>query len=197
MTVATFVNIPREAADAFRDENKRLAIEAAQRVLRQVADGELTVEEASDTLGDAVHGAIDATATLVDVAVALPSPAEEVSDLAIVQGAEVLKGLAAQPVAQALAALDEAIGYNPRRAARRLSEALEDDLEDGVVGDDRVQRVYRLARRIVKRSPALAVQLGIHFDPEGRLIIDGTRWGEPPRRFDTSSLANEATLEPA
>jgi hypothetical protein len=193
MTASPFVNIPREAADAFRDENKRLAIEAAERVLRQVAAGELTLEDAQGTLVDAVSGAIDATATLVDVAVALPSPAEELSDLVIHQGADVLKGLAAKPIAQALAALDDAIGYNPRRAARRLAEAIEADLEDGTVGDDRVRRVYRLARRIVNRSPALAIQLGLRFDGDDQLYVDGQRWGAPPRRFDGPDVATWGT----
>ncbi|MEO0601124.1 MAG: hypothetical protein AAF211_06790 [Myxococcota bacterium] len=173
MIPESFVRVPREAVDDFVDETKRKAVETARRLLEQVAEGELTVEEATETFTDAVHGTIDATATLIDVALVLPSPAEELSDLAIRQGAEVLKGIATKPLGRALAALDDAIGFNPRRAARRLGEAL----EDGIVGDDRVRRVYRLARRIVSRSPALAVQLGLRFGTDGRLLVDGVAWG--------------------
>ena len=173
------IQIPRQAADGFVSETKQLATQAALRLLRQVAEGELTHEQATETLVEAVEGAIDATATLIDVAVALPSPAEELSDIAVAQGAAALKGIAAKPIAKMVGALDDAIGYNPRRAARRLANLLESDLEDGIVGDDHVRRVRRIALRIANRSPALAAQLAIRFH-NGNLLVDGEKWEHAP-----------------
>jgi len=170
------IEVPRESANEFRDEAKNLAVQAAIQLLTQVQDGTLDLDEAKSSVQLAVEGAIDAVAALADVAIALPEPTEGLSDLALEQGAAALKGLAAGPLAKLIDALDEAIGYNPRRASRRLANLLEKDLEDGVVGDDHAKRVERLARRIMRKSPTLAEELGIELDEDGQLIVMDHTW---------------------
>ena len=166
------IQIPRESADQLRDETKALAIQVATGLMHRVADGQLTAEEAESSLIEAVEGAVDAVAAFLDVAVALPEPAEALSDIAIAQGSAALKGIAAAPIARLVSVIDDALGYHPRRAARRLANLIDRDMEDGVRGDDHTRKIARLATRILNRSPALAAELGIERLPDGSVSVE-------------------------
>jgi len=153
------IQIPRESADQLRDETKALAIQVATGLMHRVADGQLTAEEAESSLIEAVEGAVDAVAAFLDVAVALPEPAEALSDIAIAQGSAALKGIAAAPIARLVSVIDDALGYHPRRAARRLANLID-------------RKIARLATRILNRSPALAAELGIERLPDGSVSVE-------------------------
>lgn len=185
------IAVPPGAPQQFLEELKIEIAEAVATIASEVARGKLEASDAGEAIGAIVAGGIDAAGTLLDVTLAFEDPMPEaMSDAAIAWGVKLLKDRVAPVVTNAVKAADDAIGYNPLRAAGKLGELLSGDLEDGVVGDDKVRRVYRIARRIVEKSPGLARELGVGFDGK-QLRVNGGTWGKPPRGFRAPKLEPE------
>jgi hypothetical protein len=177
----TVPQIPRESVDALKEDLKEAARGSVKRVLEGLEDGRLSLEDATEAIDGLVEGAIDAGAKLADDVIEPGPLLEPMTDEVIYGLAAFLKAKISDPLSRAIQAIDDAIGYNPRRALRRLDEALDHDRADGTIGDDKVRLVYRLARRLVRRDPELAAASGLAFRDE-QLVIDGTPWGEAPGR---------------
>ena len=175
----TVQRVPQRAADKFLTDTKLVGVAAMRHLLEEMDRGGLTLDEAKDHVEDVASGLIDAGATLAD---ALIEPGTELgeraTDMAINAVASALSAAAAPFLNRAVAAVDDAISYSPRRASQRLLTILEMDLEDGVVGNDKARRVYRLARRICLRTPSLGQELSLSWEGD-QLLIDGKPWGSP------------------
>lgn len=178
----SIAKITRPMAREIAGEAKAVLGNAITRTLEALSDGQIEREEAEATLREVVGNAVDIGQRTADKALDFDEPMEALSDAAIETIGNGIRTSIAPLIAKAVAALDDWIGPNPRRLLRRIDEALDRDLEDGIVGDDRVGKVYRLAGRLVRRFPDPAHGAGIAFSGS-QLMIDGVAWGVPPKSF--------------
>ncbi len=79
---------------------------------------------------------------------------------------------------------DDVIGSNPRRLLRRIDELVRRNALDGIIGDEWVDRVYRLSERFVRKFPDSADSGGVTFDGNLQLYIDRKAGGNPPYGFN-------------
>lgn len=153
-TKRELIEIPREAAERLRDEARRAALTTIRDILTAYDDGEITRQE-RDELMDAVLDRVSAGLIgLLDVVIALPSPAEELSDMAIEQGVEAARPLLAPALAELAGLVErvrEALDRDPERLERRIREALR---------EGQIRKARRLTKLYVRHFREQALEFG-------------------------------------
>ena len=161
---------------------------ARGRALDALSDGRLTRDEVDEQLADLLHGAARIGAERLDEAVRLPAGAEELSD-EVLDFLFDLAGEALLKLAKGIVAwVDDTVGPDADRLARRIAELADDDAEDGIIGDDRPRKMYRLCSRMVRVFPEAAQGLRIRFEG-AQLIFRGEPWGEPLEGYPVPQAA--------
>ena len=115
----TLIEVSPEAVERLKDETRAVALQTITDVLTAYADGEINEGERDALLDKVVRGVTDAAEVFLDAVIVLPSPGEEISDLAIDQGMEALRPLLAPAIVRigkALGDLREALDRDPRAA---------------------------------------------------------------------------------
>ena len=164
--------------DSLTDEAKQ----ALTDTISDASDGRLEAEELEARIEQFVRALVAKLGVLADVLIALPPGLEEASDVIIGMGVGALDKLAAEQTVRLVDAVDDLVGFKPARAARRLIRHLEADARDGIVGDDRVRRIERLATRL-RAHPGVLTPVGLEVRQTGdgllSLRIDGRPWSQP------------------
>ncbi|MEO0602287.1 MAG: D-Ala-D-Ala carboxypeptidase family metallohydrolase [Myxococcota bacterium] len=182
MSIVT-IKLTQAQREALRQRALDQLTAARDKAFAQFIDGQITLDELEDSTSSLLRGASRVGEQLIDDAIRLPEPFESLADQGVTFVFDLARNRLDGLVGKVVRWADDQIGPNPRRLLRRIDELERDDLEDGIIGDDKPQRMYRLAERLVRKFPDSADAGGVSFDADRQLYLDGEPWGTPPDGF--------------